>query len=343
MSSPSPLWYATRGSGMIALILLTAVVVLGVLVSTRRATPTWPRFLTQSLHRDLSLLAVAFLALHILTTVLDPYAGIGVQDVAIPFIASYRPYWLGLGVIAAELVVALIVTSLLRATLGFRAWRLVHWLAYISWPIAMLHGAGTGTDTPTWWAMVIYVACASAVIIAVGIRLATATPRLWLVRVACGAAELAGVVAVVIWAINGPLQPGWARAAGTPSNLLAPASAGSSGASETASPSPSNAVPPNIDDFMRGDASQNVDGSTTVTLTDPRSGLVLTLAVPPDGSSIPLTVTANGATVCSTSATYNGQFISAVCGGTDLQLVLSEDDNGGVRGQLTTSSSAASQ
>lgn len=218
--APSPLWYATRGSGYAALVLLTASVVLGVLAAQRWRSAEWPRFLVQAVHRSVSLLVLVFLGLHIVTAVLDPFAGLGVRDATVPFSSSYRPLWLGLGVVAMELLVALVVTSLVRQRLGYRAWRAVHWLAYACWPLALVHGLGTGTDAASGWGLLIDLCCIGAVAFAVASRLAEGWPRQASLRVLLGALCTAGLVLLATWAVGGPLQPGWARASGTPSNLL---------------------------------------------------------------------------------------------------------------------------
>ena len=170
------LWYATRGAGVVSLLLLTGVVVLGVLSVHRFEMAGWPRFLTVGLHRNVSLLAVVFLALHILAAVVDPFAHLGWVPVLIPFGSYYRTFWLGLGTIAAELVAAIVLTSLLRGLIGAGAWRLVHWLAYAAWPVAVLHGIGTGTDAGSAWLLAIQVLCGLAVAAAVGLRLLTKSP-----------------------------------------------------------------------------------------------------------------------------------------------------------------------
>src|SRR5438270_6100768 len=144
--SNSVLWYTTRGAGAVSLILLTCVVVLGVLSALRVQSQAWPRFLTTGLHRNLALLTLVFLALHIVTAVVDPFTHLGWLTAVVPFSSYYRTLWLGLGTIAFELLAAIIVTSLLRGAIGQTAWRAVHWLAYGSWPIAVIHGFGTGTD-----------------------------------------------------------------------------------------------------------------------------------------------------------------------------------------------------
>ena len=167
----SLLWYTTRGAGAVTLILLSSVVVLGILSTLRVQSRSWPRFLTSGLHRNLALVTLIFLALHIVTAVVDPYTNLGWAAALIPFSSSYRTLWLGLGVIAFELLAAIIVTSLLRGLIGHRTWRAIHWLTYAAWPIGVLHGVGTGTDMLSVWMLAITAGCVAAVGVAVFLRL----------------------------------------------------------------------------------------------------------------------------------------------------------------------------
>ena len=167
----SLLWYTTRGAGAVTLILLSSVVVLGILSTLRVQSPSWPRFLTSGLHRNLALMTLVFLALHIVTAVVDPYTNLGWAAALVPFSSSYRTLWLGLGVIAFELLAAIIVTSLVRGLIGHRTWRAIHWLTYAAWPIGVLHGIGTGTDSLSVWMLAITAGCVAAVGVAVFLRL----------------------------------------------------------------------------------------------------------------------------------------------------------------------------
>src|SRR5437870_12534843 len=142
----SLLWYTTRGAGAVTLILLSSVVVLGILSTLRVQSPSWPRFLTSGLHRNLALMTLVFLALHIVTAVVDPYTNLGWAAALVPFSSSYRTLWLGLGVIAFELLAAIIVSSLVRGLIGHPTRRALHWLPYAPWPIGALSGLATGTD-----------------------------------------------------------------------------------------------------------------------------------------------------------------------------------------------------
>jgi sulfoxide reductase heme-binding subunit YedZ len=172
------LWYIARGTGFVAVIMLTASVVLGVLTTMRWSTHRWPRFVTATLHKNISLLSVVFLATHIVTTVLDPVSPVHLVNAIVPFTGSYRPLGVGLGVVAIDLLAALVITSVLRRHIGYRIWRAVHWSAYACWPFAVLHGLQAGSDASTPWARVVYLACAGSMLAAVGWRVAAsiATP-----------------------------------------------------------------------------------------------------------------------------------------------------------------------
>ncbi|HMH94727.1 MAG TPA: ferric reductase-like transmembrane domain-containing protein [Streptosporangiaceae bacterium] len=217
----SPLWYATRATGVIALVLLTATVILGVGGIARIELPGLPRVVTAGLHRNISLLVVALVGVHVLTTVTDSYTRIGLTAAVVPFSSGYRTFWLGLGAVALDLLLAVLLTSLLRDRLPYRAWRAVHWLGYACWPVALWHGLGTGTDSRLPWLLALDALCVAAVTGAAGWRLS---------RAARGPVRTATITAAVLlplvtaaFVLNGPLQPGWARRAGTPPALLSPA------------------------------------------------------------------------------------------------------------------------
>ncbi|MFG3020462.1 ferric reductase-like transmembrane domain-containing protein [Streptomyces sp. NPDC048254] len=168
------LWYANRATGAVCLVLFTVVVLLGIAVRLRTRLPGLPRFGTVALHRSLSLSATGFLALHIAAAVVDGYVGISPLDALVPFVSAYQPLWLGLGTVAFDLLLAVLVTSLLRDRLGRRTWRAVHWLAYLSWPVALIHGIGIGTDAVTDWMTWLTVACVATVTTAFALRTAQA-------------------------------------------------------------------------------------------------------------------------------------------------------------------------
>ncbi|NMH97690.1 ferric reductase-like transmembrane domain-containing protein [Pseudonocardia acidicola] len=164
------LWYVGRGTGLVSILLLTLVVALGVANRCGRRVLGLPRFAVAAVHRSASLLGVVFVAVHVLTLLLDPDARLSVLDLVLPFHAALSPFWYGLGTVAFDLLAALVVTSLLRARIGPRVWRGVHWLAYACWPIALGHGLGSGSDAGSGWMLVVVGVCVAAVLGAVAWR-----------------------------------------------------------------------------------------------------------------------------------------------------------------------------
>jgi predicted ferric reductase len=158
------LWYIDRGSGLVALMLLTTAVVLGIISATRLHSPRWPRFALAQLHRNIALLALVFGGLHVVTSVIDSFTTITVADAFIPFAGSYKPFWLGLGTIAADLMLAVLITTAVRRRLGFQAWRSVHMLSYGCWGAGVIHSIGMGSDARSAvWAVMVLAACIGAV------------------------------------------------------------------------------------------------------------------------------------------------------------------------------------
>lgn len=144
-------WFLMRGSGIVSLILLTGVMALGIATRGAVRLGSLPRFATLALHRSISLLSVVFIAIHVTTAVLDPYAVVRLVDVFVPFAAGSRPLFVGLGALAVDLMLALVVTGLLRERIGRRTWRAIHWAAYATWPLALVHAIGMGSDTSSVW------------------------------------------------------------------------------------------------------------------------------------------------------------------------------------------------
>lgn len=165
------LWYLGRGTGAMSLVLLTVVVALGVATRSGRPLPGLPRFAVTAVHRSAALMAVALVAVHVVTLLFDPYAELTVVDLVVPFTAAAEPFWYGLGAVALDLLLAITVTSLLRSRLGPRAWRAVHWSAYAAWPIALAHGLGSGSDAGSAWMLGLTGVCVAAVVAALAWRM----------------------------------------------------------------------------------------------------------------------------------------------------------------------------
>lgn len=310
------------------LVLLTGTVVLGIATSLRWEGRSTPRFLTASVHRNVSLFTIVLLAVHIATAVLDPYAGIRIPDALIPFSATYRPLWLGLGVIAAEVFAAIALTSLARGRLGPRWWRVIHWTAYACWPLALVHGLGTGSDAQEPWLIGLSVACMTAVLLVAVVRLLSGRWRTAPVRLLAAVVAGVSLVAVCSWTLRGPLQPGWAASAGTPSTILSRGSGSQPG-------------------VVRRGRSGFADGLVGVAVQTPAGAeiglrdvvdpaLTFTIMPPSPTQTQPeVTVERNNRPVCSTPARVV-KTIYAVCGSTRLVIELF-GTTGRLTGRLITS------
>jgi len=354
-TATSPLWYATRATGLTALVLLTLSVVLGIVTSVRFERPAWPRFITVGLHRNLSLLVVTFTGLHVLTTVTDPYASIGVVSAVIPFTSAYRPIWLALGAVAFDLLIAVFITSLLRVRVGLRTWRIVHWAGYLCWPVALIHGLGTGTDGAARWVLAITAGCTLAVAAAGAWRLAVGWPRHAALRMAAAAAAVLVVLGTLAWVRVGPMRPGWARRAGTPAALLARSGSAGGAATPRSGSSALPAVPFQI--AVAGTVTVTSgpgSGHQTVTL-DMTSGTVARLRVVVSGPAVQggVEMTASDVSLGPPAApgqytgkltTLNGTLMQASVSGNGRRLTLTIDlsqSGGAVTGTVAAVPAAA--
>ncbi|HMM43975.1 MAG TPA: ferric reductase-like transmembrane domain-containing protein, partial [Thermomicrobiales bacterium] len=152
----SLLWYLGRGSGITAFLLVTVAVALGIAVSRRWFAGPIPRLVVHDLHRWVTLTFYVFVALHVVTIWLDPFTHFRLVDVLVPFASTYRPLWMSLGIIAAELSIAVGASVWVRSRIGYRAWHALHGLTYPIFLASLVHGLGTGTDTRTTWATGLY-------------------------------------------------------------------------------------------------------------------------------------------------------------------------------------------
>jgi sulfoxide reductase heme-binding subunit YedZ len=170
IASTQGLWFVSRGTGLVLLLLFSVVVTLGVATAVGSAPRRWPRFAVSELHRTLALFAIALLILHVVTAILDPFVSIGWAATLIPFASHYRTAAIAAGTMAVDFAGAVLVTSLLRHRLKFRTWRAVHWLAYLAWPLAFAHSLTAGNDLRIWWVQLVELASAAMVATAVAAR-----------------------------------------------------------------------------------------------------------------------------------------------------------------------------
>ena len=287
----SAMWYLTRSTGLVALILLTGTVVLGITCSIGWVHERWPRFVSQAVHRNLSLLGLVLIVVHVVSTVADGYVPIGLADALIPFRSPYRPLWVGLGAFAFDLLIAIAITSALRRRIGVRLWRFFHLLAYACWPIALIHGLGSGSDTRLFVIQCVYLLCVVAVVAALGWRLVASPSMTSTLRLGAAVGATFVLLVAALFAFLGPLRPGWSRRAGTSSALLAqlstPTTANATGGSHPASSSGGGVAVPH------GAFQSPLAGSYTISSPDGANQEQLTFSMRlSDG--LPLVITLNG-------------------------------------------------
>jgi hypothetical protein len=164
-------WYAARAAGVVAYVLLTCVVLVGVTLAGKLRMKTWPKFAVTDLHRFGSLLVGVFIGLHVLTIALDAYTPFSVTQLVVPFASSYRPVWVALGIVSTELLIAVAVTNALRGRIPYRWWRRVHFATFLVWAGATVHGIGAGTDSASLWLSTIYVVAVASVLAALAWRI----------------------------------------------------------------------------------------------------------------------------------------------------------------------------
>ncbi len=156
-------WDVARAGGLVGFGLLTVSVCLGLVLSMRLTSSRWPRFVTNDLHQYLAGLTASFLGIHIAGILLDPYAHISVLQSVVPFTAAWRPVPLSLGIIGFELLLAVWASSQMRARIGYRWWRRMHYATFAVFVGALLHGVYSGTDTHQPWVAAMYALAAGSV------------------------------------------------------------------------------------------------------------------------------------------------------------------------------------
>jgi DMSO/TMAO reductase YedYZ heme-binding membrane subunit len=348
-------WEIARAGGFVAYGLLTASVSIGLVLSLKWRSPHWTRFITNELHRFVTLLALAFTAIHTLMVAIDPFIQFTPAEVLIPFVSHYRPLWIALGIVATDLLIAVYVSEWIRPHVGYAWWRRFHYLAFVVFALALVHGLSTGSDSRAPWAIGAYIASVVLVGALISVRALPGTgeeshPSIAVLTV--------GMVLVVgFWAWNGPLQPGWnaiandARGSGSttaPGQGQVPG-AGSSGAppaSAVPSSAPAIAGQPFTDDIS-GQLVQSTDGSVTMTAILGSSGDQLTIRFPSgqgsrlaiDGATVSLLAPDGDTCAGDIRGLDDNQLVAACQGATSgsawvLRLTLAGDGNGGISGSI---------
>lgn len=158
-------WYAARAAGLVAYLLVTSSVALGLLLAGKERLERWPRFALEDVHRFAGVLAGTFIALHVAMIGIDSQAHLSVGELIVPFASHYRPFWTGMGIVAAELLLALALTNRYRNRLSHVTWRRLHYLNFAVWLAATGHGLGAGTDSGSGWFLTLYVVAMTTIIL----------------------------------------------------------------------------------------------------------------------------------------------------------------------------------
>jgi len=147
-SSVQALWYVTRAAGLMAYLLLWLSTAWGIAVSSKIFDPALQGAFTYDFHQFTSLLSIGFVVLHVLVLLADRYLPFSVAAILVPFIAPYRPLWVGIGVIGFYLTLLVTVTFYIRRRIGIKTFRMIHLLSYITFVFAAIHSLMAGTDSP---------------------------------------------------------------------------------------------------------------------------------------------------------------------------------------------------
>jgi hypothetical protein len=296
-------WEIARAGGMLAYVLSSASVVIGLLVSLKLRSPSWPRFLTTELHRFVTVLALVFTAIHGLAVWLDPFTGFTPTEVLVPMASHYRPMWIAFGIVGGYLLLAVWGSEYVRRWIGYAWWRRFHYAAFAVFALGTLHGIGAGSDTTAPWALALYAACTGTVLVLVGWRLLSGPESIR--RSAALLAVGVSVAGLAVFVAIGPAQGGW--------NAIANNGAGSGASDAWLAAHP--ATPTSPSDAFEGTVTASVvaadelrglfDGARTGSF-DLRLGSqsLLSLALD-DGWS------------CSGPATVGGSGVSAACAAGD--------------------------
>lgn len=205
----SPLWYISRSAGFVGLALLGVIGVLGIVTAGNFHFGRGSRFIAPEVHRSLSLLAIVILAIHVGAAVLDKYSRIGFKDIFIPFVSQYRPIWIGIGALAVDIGIAVLITSFLRVKMGYKSWKAIHWLSYPVFALSIIHGLGSGSDSPILLGKAIYIAVGGILLVGVFVRLASMRDLSKLKKLSLAIASVMVPVVVISWAIVGPFTSSW--------------------------------------------------------------------------------------------------------------------------------------
>jgi hypothetical protein len=202
-------WDMARAGGFTAFLLLTLSVALGLALSLQLQAPRWPRLINNELHNFVTVVTLVFIGVHVLAVWLDPFTQFGLDEILLPFASHYRPIWMGLGIVAMYLAIAIALSVYIRPRIGYAWWRRLHYLTFAVYALTLVHGIATGSDTRTWWGITIYGGSALLITTLLWRRLARPVTTSGRAHPALANFTLATAFILFIWALLGPLQSNW--------------------------------------------------------------------------------------------------------------------------------------
>jgi predicted ferric reductase len=158
-------WYIARASGLMLYLVLWVSTLTGLGLTTALLDRWGGRGIVFSVHAFITQIAYGFMALHLLSLAADPTVNFGPKQLLVPFASEWREPWTGLGVIAGELTIIIGASFAVKRMIGQRTWRVLHWLTFPLYGMALLHGLGAGTDSRMPWAGALYLATGAVVVL----------------------------------------------------------------------------------------------------------------------------------------------------------------------------------
>ena len=279
-------WDVARAGGFTAYILLALSVAIGLALTLHWQSGRWPRLINTELHNFVTLLSLIFTGVHVLAVWLDPFTRFGWNEVFLPLASHYRPLWMAFGIVALYLGLAIGLSTWLRPLIGYAWWRRLHVLTLVAYALVTIHGIATGSDTRTWWGVLIYAVSALAIGWLVLLRLLQPAAKQGRAHPVWAVMTALLLLIGTFWTAVGPLQAGWNTIAnngnGSGSRVaLASGSSGNGSASGSSGASTSGPLPIPFSSPLSGtltqsgpDASGAVSYSVSGTFQDGAAGQV---------------------------------------------------------------------
>ena len=181
MTGPDPThhlwWIASRSSGVVAMLLLTVSVLIGLSMSGRVWSKPLLRKRLLATHEHTAVASVVAIGLHGVTLLGDPFLKPGVTGIAVPFAGRHEPLWTGIGIVGGYVVAALGLSFYFRKRIGAQRWRKLHRFIAVGWAMSAVHTLGSGTDAGDLWLRVLVLAPAGAVLALLVHRIGTARTK----------------------------------------------------------------------------------------------------------------------------------------------------------------------